>query len=477
MNEQAPIKRFGFASGLAVTLAGVQCISLMVWMAICVLAERTLAAAAPGSELARAIGPLRIGLWGATALGALIALAIVVLVRERLARPIRSLSRALLELARGRDARLAQRGPHELAPLLAACDVLVEVFAEQRAQARSARQARDVDALCRFALRDPSGFADFKRELGERLYRAGQGECASLELHTVEGSAAAAGCEAFVEAVQACQSCLGAAAHDTRPVRDLADRFRELCGLAQQESGAGEFDFVVVRRQEYHQLLSLLHVRDVQFLRRARLLARSWSMHRVGSSLERLAKAGVRSAERQGKAVCVQVSGDSICLAKGELDELWGALPHLVRNAVAHGIEPSAERIARGKPAEGQIELRAEIDRGELKLTVTDDGRGIDWLALGARGSNGGVVSLFRAGVSTAPALNELAGRGLGLRAVQRTVTQVGGSLDVRSEADIGTTIQIRVPAGDDVYVPTSGVSLLPRYRSRIPPARVSAGA
>jgi two-component system chemotaxis sensor kinase CheA len=202
-------------------------------------------------------------------------------------------------------------------------------------------------------------------------------------------------------------------------------------------------------------------------------------MHRIGSSFEMLAKSGVRSAERQGKALCVLVAGDQICVAQGELDELWSALSHLVRNAVVHGIEASEERIANGKPPEGRIELRAEIDQTQLLLSVCDDGRGIDWRALGGPpGSEGAPANdnvglLFREGVTSAGR----AGRGLGLSAVHRTVTRLDGRIDVQSQPGKGTTIQIRVPVGDEFYVPASGLSRLPNFRSRTLPGRPSASA
>ncbi|MEY4578992.1 MAG: hypothetical protein RL701_3695 [Pseudomonadota bacterium] len=206
-------------------------------------------------------------------------------------------------------------------------------------------------------------------------------------------------------------------------------------------------------------------------------------MHRIGSSFERLAKTGVRSAERQGKSVAVQVQGEQICVPKGPLDELWSTLAHLVRNAVAHGIEPAHERVAAGKTQEGNIILCAQVDESTLKLSVSDDGRGIDWQALARKvAADGGepandnhVELLFREGASTAE-LSDLAGRGVGMSAVRQAVLAVGGTIDVTSRPGHGTTFEIAVPVGKDVYVPAPELPLVMPYRSRNPP-RISVAA
>lgn len=351
---------------------------------------------------------------------------------------------------------------------------------DARATARKEKEARDVYALSSFALRDPGGYSDFVKEVGDRLARARRGQGVLLELHTVKGSAGVIGCELFADAVHECESRMLENATETGPVDQLAGQFQNLRATAEKAMGSGDNDFVVVRRHEYHQLLSLLQVTDAGHIERARHLARSWSMHRIGSSFDRLAKTVVRSAERVGKSVTVEVQGDQICVPKGALDELWSTLSHLVRNAVAHGIEPSHERIASGKPADGRVMLSAHVDQAQLRIRVADDGRGIDWKKLAAKlgpddklaaNDNDRVELLFREGTSTADEVSDLAGRGVGMSAVREAVLLLGGSIDVHSEVGSGTSVEISVPVGQDVYVPIRGLSLLPPYRSKKPPA------
>jgi signal transduction histidine kinase len=355
--------------------------------------------------------------------------------------------------------------------------VVANDVTEQREMAKKERQARDVYALSSFALRDPSGYNDFIKEVTERLSRARRGQSVMMELHTVKGSAGVIGCEQFADAVHHCESHMLENREDLESIGSVASHFQALCSTADKAIGSGDNDFVVVRRHEYHQLLSLLQVTDAGLLERARQLARSWSMHRVGSSFDRLAKTGVRSAEKQGKCVIVQIQGDQICVPKGTLDDLWSQLSHLVRNAVAHGIEPAHERLAAGKPQEGRISLHAQASETQLTVSVSDDGRGIDWAALANKlppgepmNDNNRVELLFREGTSTAAEVSDLAGRGVGMSSVRQAVLALGGSINVKSTRGQGTTIEISVPTGGEVYIPAPGLSLLPPYRSKAPP-------
>jgi signal transduction histidine kinase len=361
--------------------------------------------------------------------------------------------------------------------------VVASDVTEPRELARKERQARDVYALSSFGLRDPSGYNDFVKEITERLSRARRGQSVMMELHTVKGSAGVVGCELFAEAVHDCESHMVEDSADIGAIDGVVAQFQGLCKTADKAIGSGDNDFVVVRRHEYHQLLSLLQITDAGLLDRARQLARSWSMHRVGSSFDRLAKTGIKSAEKQGKRVVVQISGDQICVPKGTLDELWSTLSHLVRNAVVHGIETEEERVVAGKPREGQITLDAQLHDNALNISVRDDGRGIDWQALAGKLSqaepandNDRVELLFREGSSTAEQVSELAGRGVGMNAVRQAVLALGGKIDVRSTRGQGTTVEISVPTGGDVYVPPAGLSQLPPYRSK-PPPPMAAGA
>jgi chemotaxis protein histidine kinase CheA len=133
---------------------------------------------------------------------------------------------------------------------------------------------------------------------------------------------------------------------------------------------------------------------------------------------------------------------------------------HLVRNAVTHGIESPSEREAAGKNATGRVKLAAFNEGSRIHITVTDDGRGIDWDRIAAAASAHGIANnssdlstdqclrlIFRPGFSTAQDLSELAGRGIGLDVVDRAMEQAGGEVRVATEPGAGTTFAMIMPA------------------------------
>jgi two-component system chemotaxis sensor kinase CheA len=169
----------------------------------------------------------------------------------------------------------------------------------------------------------------------------------------------------------------------------------------------------------------------------------------------------VRDAARAlAKQVDFVVEGKEIELDRSMLDEIGEPIVHLLRNAVDHGIESSAERLAAGKPAAGRILLSAERDRAAVVIKVSDDGRGIDRERVLARAKETGLVEsdrreitddelvriIARPGFTTASRLTEVSGRGVGVDAVYTRVRAIGGSVDVRSVAGRGTTVTLRLP-------------------------------
>ncbi|MBI3723414.1 response regulator [bacterium] len=178
----------------------------------------------------------------------------------------------------------------------------------------------------------------------------------------------------------------------------------------------------------------------------------------VLASLERTVRDAARSL---GKRVDFEATGGECRLDAHVLATLGDALPHVVRNAVVHGIEPEAERIAAGKPPAGRVQLLVTRRGGRATFTCRDDGRGIDVDAIRRVAVRRGLISpaeaasleleqavslLLRGGVSTARALTEMAGRGVGLDIVREVVSRLKGAVDIRSERGRGTTIEIGVP-------------------------------
>ncbi|TFZ07712.1 hybrid sensor histidine kinase/response regulator [Ramlibacter humi] len=168
-------------------------------------------------------------------------------------------------------------------------------------------------------------------------------------------------------------------------------------------------------------------------------------------------------ARAEGKEAELQVRGEHIALDKRILDELKAPLNHLLRNCIAHGVEPPAERERLGKPVRAQLELTAtQVDGGKVRITVADDGGGIDPSRLRELALREGLMPaaealqltdaqaralVFRSGVSTSPGVTGLSGRGLGLAIVQENAARLGGSVSVDSLPGAGTAFHIVVPA------------------------------
>jgi chemotaxis protein histidine kinase CheA len=162
-----------------------------------------------------------------------------------------------------------------------------------------------------------------------------------------------------------------------------------------------------------------------------------------------------------GVTVELRTVGEATEFDKAVADQLVDPITQLLRNAVAHGIEPAEERAAHGKPAVATIAIRARQDGNSLVLEVSDDGRGIDtaalaerlvatgrWSAARARLANDADVlaALLDASVSIRSEADELAGRGVGLGVVRQTVAKLGGEITVASTPGKGTTFTLRLP-------------------------------
>jgi two-component system chemotaxis sensor kinase CheA len=157
-----------------------------------------------------------------------------------------------------------------------------------------------------------------------------------------------------------------------------------------------------------------------------------------------------------GKEVTLQTSGEEVEIDLALVDRISEVLLHLVRNAVAHGIEPPAARRLSGKPAMGRVVLNAAPAAGQVVIDVQDDGGGLDLDAIRKRALALGIPTtsddreaaqlVFAAGLTTATELSEVAGRGVGLDSVKSSIEGLAGSIEVYSERGVGTLFRVRLP-------------------------------
>lgn len=152
-------------------------------------------------------------------------------------------------------------------------------------------------------------------------------------------------------------------------------------------------------------------------------------------------------ASKQGKEAELAISGADTQLDRVILDGISETIVHLLRNAVAHGIEPAEEREAAGKPRGGRIELRAQQRGGMVAIEIVDDGRGVSADVLARAEESASLADLLATtGFSTAGEVTEVAGRGVGLDAVKRSVESLGGALEVQSEPGSGMEVTLLLP-------------------------------
>lgn len=164
-------------------------------------------------------------------------------------------------------------------------------------------------------------------------------------------------------------------------------------------------------------------------------------------------------ARELGKLVVLEMEGTETELDKIVIEQLADPLKHMVRNALAHGIESPEERKKAGQSDTGRIHLSAAQRQGKVVIEVQDDGRGIDTAAVLKKARSLGVTTddakltdaqiydfMFRPGFSTAKQVDEISGRGVGLDVVARNVADLRGSIEIESVLGRGTTFRIQLP-------------------------------
>lgn len=179
----------------------------------------------------------------------------------------------------------------------------------------------------------------------------------------------------------------------------------------------------------------------------------------IGSVFSRVPRILRELSASTGKHVRLEVSGESTELDKTVIERLGEPLTHLIRNAVDHGIETPAERIAAGKSGEGTLMLSAEHRSGRILIRIADDGRGIDRDRVLAKAIEKGLVApdvqlskeeidalIFAPGFSTAQQVSNISGRGVGMDVVRQNVKDLGGRITIESEAGTGTTFTLTLP-------------------------------
>jgi two-component system chemotaxis sensor kinase CheA len=203
---------------------------------------------------------------------------------------------------------------------------------------------------------------------------------------------------------------------------------------------------------EAHREAERLHADLQELVMRVRMVP-------LGPTLARYARVVRDAAESASKSVRFELRGGDVLVDTKVIEYIVDPITHLVRNAVAHGIESREARAAAGKRPDGLIALSATREGGNILIEVADDGAGLDRGRILETARSRGLVAseaapsdaevdrlIFEAGFSTAENVSELSGRGVGLDVVRRNVEALRGTLSVASQAGQGARFTIRLP-------------------------------
>jgi two-component system chemotaxis sensor kinase CheA len=179
----------------------------------------------------------------------------------------------------------------------------------------------------------------------------------------------------------------------------------------------------------------------------------------IGPTFHRFKRLARDLSSQLDKEIELDTAGDETELDKTVLDQLGDPLVHLIRNSMDHGIEPPADRVAKGKPPTGRVLLTAAYDGGQVVISIQDDGRGLNHDAIRRKAIEKGLIDpgtnlsesetfdlIMRPGFSTAAAVTQLSGRGVGMDVVKKTIEALRGTISISSIEGKGTTIRLSLP-------------------------------
>jgi PAS domain-containing protein/HPt (histidine-containing phosphotransfer) domain-containing protein len=370
--------------------------------------------------------------------------------------------------------------------MLLATDVTDQRRLEQEVLTIEAQHARQLGAMRRLVAGGGQVFAAFLETAEARLDRAlaglrapgapaatGRGALRDIfqDIHTMRGEARTFDLPELAEECQRIEGLLKElGATEAGPAPVLPDVEAGLAGRierAQAAVGAARelfveaspigraiLDQMTVRRSDVQQLVQTLSkVPDAT----VRSLVASLSSRPFGECTTSLEASAPRWAVEVGKEVQFAIEGRETRVPGPVAPALVAALPHLVRNAIAHGIEPGTERARRNKPPVGTVRIAAEqpvanrAGAPSVVVRVSDDGAGLDEAAILAEARRRGLPDaaatelVFALGLSTEKQAGELAGQGVGLAAVRSALRGAGCEVALESAPGIGTTVVVTV--------------------------------
>jgi chemosensory pili system protein ChpA (sensor histidine kinase/response regulator) len=226
--------------------------------------------------------------------------------------------------------------------------------------------------------------------------------------------------------------------------------------LAETASDVASIQQLISERIRESESLIVQQSRAVSELQDGLMRTRLVPFNRLAQRLSRLVR---QVASEYGRQAELHVVGGTAELDRQIVDRMLGPLEHLLRNAVIHGIEPPARRVALSKPETGRVTVSVLREGAEIVVEVSDDGGGLDLAAIRRKALTLGLIGyddelgdgdaarmILRPGFSTAQQLTQGAGRGVGMDVVASEVRQLGGALEVHNRPGEGALFEIRLP-------------------------------
>lgn len=212
---------------------------------------------------------------------------------------------------------------------------------------------------------------------------------------------------------------------------------------------------------------------------------KSLRMVAIKDTFEKMKRVARDTAKKTGKDIKLVIQGEETEIDKTMIDALSDPIVHMIRNAIDHGLEATAEeRLLKGKDKEGTITLKAYHKSGNIIISISDDGCGIDKEAVVAKALERGLIEsadtlsdaqiyslIMQPGFSTAKTISDVSGRGVGLDVVKNSIEKLRGKVEISSELDKGSSFSIILPltlaiidgmlvkSGEDIFIiPTLSV-------------------
>ncbi len=247
-------------------------------------------------------------------------------------------------------------------------------------------------------------------------------------------------------------------AHDLKVVKVQAVKLDKLVDLVGELVIAGATAKVLAALSRDGRMLESTAVIN-NLVEEIRDTALGLRMVQIGETFNRFRRIVRDVSKEMGKTIELEIHGAETELDKSIVEKLNDPLMHIVRNSIDHGIEPMEVRRARGKSDTGTLVLNASHESGSILIEVSDDGGGLNRTKILAKALERGLIAegatlsdqeacslIFEPGFSTADAISNLSGRGVGMDVVRRNIDELRGNIEIDTEEGLGTTIRIRLP-------------------------------